>query len=134
VPGLGADANHANILRIPVEGDSGHFDRAREAFEGGKVRYQIVGGIGSHVKIWGHATFLVDSLARARALLYTAGFIPSSDSRHVLIDSRNGWNVHLMLYVFEIQGFNHSRTGGGSLLNKIESIIRVERISQYLQG
>ncbi len=96
VPGLDADANHAKIPRIPVEGDSGHFDRAKEAFERGELRYQIVGGIGSHGKIWGHATFLVDSLPRARALLYTAGFIPSSDSRQVLIDSRNGWNVRLI--------------------------------------
>ncbi len=96
VPGLDADANHANIPRIPVEGDAGHFDRAKEAFERGEVRYQILGGIGSHGKIWGHATFVVDSLPRARALLYTAGFIPSSDSRQVLIDSRNGWNVRLI--------------------------------------
>ena len=65
VPGLDAGANHANIPRIPVEGDAGHFDRAKEAFARGGVRHQIVGGIGSHGKIWGHATFVVDSRARA---------------------------------------------------------------------
>ena len=93
---LDAGANQASIPRIPVEGDDGHFDRAREAFERGEVRYQIIGGKGSHGKIWGHATFVVDSLPRARALLYTAGFIPSSDSQQVLIDSRNGWKVRLL--------------------------------------
>ncbi len=96
VPGLDAGANHANIPRIPVEGDAGHFDRAKEAFARGGVRHQIVGGIGSHGKIWGHATFVVDSLPRARALLCNAGFILSSDSQQVLIDSRNGWNVRLI--------------------------------------
>ena len=91
-----AGANHGSIPRIPVEGDAAHFDRVKEAFERGEVRYQIVGGKGSHGKIWGHATFVVDSLPRARALLCTAGFIPSSDSQQVLIDSRNGWKVRLL--------------------------------------
>jgi hypothetical protein len=91
-----AGANHASIPRIPVEGDDSHFDRAKEAFERGGIRYQIVGGKGSHGKIWGPATFVVDLLPRARALLYTAGFIASSDSQQVLIDSRNGWKVRLL--------------------------------------
>jgi hypothetical protein len=96
VPGLDAGARHANFPRIPVEGDAAHFGRAKEAFARGGVRYQIVGGIGSHGKIWGHTTFLVDSLPRARALLCNAGFILSSDSQQVLIDSRNGWKVRLL--------------------------------------
>lgn len=89
-------ANQANIPRIPVEGDDTHLDRAREALERGEICYQIAGGRGSHGKIWGHATFVVDSLPRARALLRYAGFIPSSNSWQVLIDSRNGWKVRLL--------------------------------------
>lgn len=89
-------ANQANIPRIPVEGDDTHLDRAREAFERGEICYQIAGGRGGHGKIWGHATFVVDSLPRARALLCTAGFMPSSDSEQVLIDSRTGWKVRLL--------------------------------------
>jgi len=96
VPGLDAGATHANIPRIPVEGDAGHFGRAKEAFARGGVKHQVVGGIGSHGKIWGHATFVVDSLPRARALLCNAGFILSSDSQQVLVDSRNGWKVRLL--------------------------------------
>lgn len=95
-PGLDVRANHTSIPRIPVEGDDTHLDCAREAFERGEIRYQVVGGRGSHRKIWGHATFVVDSLRRARALLCTAGFIPSSDSWQVLINSRNGWKVRLL--------------------------------------
>lgn len=58
--------NHASIPRIPVEGDDTHLDCAREAFEQGEIRYQIAGGKGSHGRIWGHATFVVDSISRAR--------------------------------------------------------------------
>lgn len=94
--GLDVRANHASIPRIPVEGDNTHLDCAREAFERGEIRYQIAGGRGSHGRIWGHATFVVDSLPRARALLRYAGFIPSSDSQQVLINSRNGWKVRLL--------------------------------------
>lgn len=89
-------ANQANIPRIPFEGDDTHLDCATEAFERGEVCYQIVGGKGSHGKIWGHATLVVDSLRRAHALLCTAGFLPSSDSQQVLIDSRNGWKLRLL--------------------------------------
>src|SRR5271170_5805308 len=70
--GLGrASGNHAvayskHFPRIPVEGDSSHINRVVEALSRGKVRYQIVGGIGSRGRVWGHATFLVDSLPRAR--------------------------------------------------------------------
>jgi hypothetical protein len=96
VPGLDAAAHLANIPRIPVEGDSSHIDRATEAFSHGGVRYKIIGGVGSRGQIWGHATFLVDSLRGARALLCNGGFIPSSGSRYVLIDSKNGWKVRLL--------------------------------------
>ena len=37
VPGLDAGARHANFPRIPVEGDAGHFGRAKEAFARGGV-------------------------------------------------------------------------------------------------
>jgi hypothetical protein len=94
--GLDVRASQVCIPRIPVEGDDTHFDHARKAFERGEISYQIAGGSGSHGKIWGHATFLVDSLPRARALLRCAGFIPSSDSWQVLINSRNGWKVRLL--------------------------------------
>jgi hypothetical protein len=93
VPGLDAGGNYASIPRIPVEGDAGHFGLAKEAFADGGVRYR---GIGGHGKIWAHATFVVDSLPRACALLCNAGFILSSDSQQVLSDPRNGWNVRLI--------------------------------------
>ena len=96
VSGRDVDAHNTNLPRMPVEGDSSHFDSAKEAFERGEIRYQIAGGRGSHGKIWGHATFVVDSVPRARALLFNAGFIPSSDSQQVLINSRNGWKVCLL--------------------------------------
>lgn len=91
-----ASAATAYLPRIPVEGDSSHIDRAKKALAPGRVQYQIVGGIGSHGQVWGHATFLVDSLRRARVLLCRAGFLPSSDSEHVLIDSENGWKIRLL--------------------------------------
>ena len=94
--GHDARANHVSIPRIPVEGDDTHLDCAREAFERGEIRYRIAGGNGGHGKIWGHATFVVDSLPRARALLRNTGFRPSSDSWQVLINSRNGWKVRLL--------------------------------------
>jgi len=94
--GLDARANQASIPRIPVEGDDTHLDCAKEAFERGEIRYQLAGGKGGHGKIWGHATFVVDSVSRARALLRNAGFLPSPDSWQVLINSRNGWKVRLL--------------------------------------
>jgi len=91
-----ARGNRASIPRIPVEGDDTHLDCAREAFERGEIRYELAGGKGSHGKIWGHATFVLDSVSRARALLHNAGFLASSDSQQVLINSRNGWKVRLL--------------------------------------
>jgi len=82
---------------MPVEGDSSHLDRAKKAFERGGVRYKIVGGVGSRGRIWGHATFLVDSLQGARVFLCDAGFIPGPDSPQVLVDSSNGWKIRLLV-------------------------------------
>jgi hypothetical protein len=96
VSGADAGGNHANLPRMPVEGDSSHIVRATEAFLRGGIRYKIVGGVGSRGQIWGHATFLVNSLRGARALLCDGGFIPSSDSPQVLIDSKNGWKIRLL--------------------------------------
>jgi len=88
---------HAEHLpRIPVEGDSSHIHRVEEALSQGKVRYQIVGGIGSRGRVWGHATFLVDSLPGARTRLCGAGFLQSSESMCVLTDSENGWKIRLL--------------------------------------
>jgi len=94
--GHDARDNRASIPRIPVEGDDTHLDCAKKAFERGEIRYQLAGGKGGHGQIWGHATFVVDSLPRARALLRNTGFISSSESRQVLINSRNGWKVRLL--------------------------------------
>jgi len=92
-----SDAPNSSFLpRIPIEGDSSHIDRATEALSRGRVKYQIVGGIGSQRQVWGHATFLVDSLPCARTLLYRAGFLPSCDSEQVIIDSKNGWKIRLL--------------------------------------
>src|SRR5882762_7289369 len=101
--GLGvSDAlNNSFLPRIPIEGDSGHINRAIEAFSGGGVKYQIVGGIGSRRQAWGHATFLVDSLRCARILLCHAGFLPSPDSEHVVVDSQNGYKIRLLGYQTE---------------------------------
>src|ERR1700730_8808044 len=98
--GLGvSDAlNNSFLPRIPIEGDSGHINRAIEAFSGGGVKYQIVGGIGSRGQAWGHATFLVDSLRCARILLCSAGFLPSPDSEHVVVDSQNGSKIRVLGY------------------------------------
>jgi hypothetical protein len=96
VSGVDVGGNHTNLLRMAVEGDSSHIVRAREAFLRGGIRYKIVGGVGSRGQIWGHATFLVNSLRRARALLCDGGFISSSDSPQVLIDSKNGWKIRLL--------------------------------------
>jgi hypothetical protein len=88
---------HAKHLpRIPVEGDSSHIHRAEQALSQGGVRYRIVGGIGSRGRVWGHVTFLVDSLQRARTHLLSAGFLQSSESTCVLTDSENGWKIRLL--------------------------------------
>jgi hypothetical protein len=85
-----------HLPRIPVEGDSCHIDRAKSALSQGKVRYQFVGGIGSRRHIWGHATFLVGSLLGAGIQLRRAGFLQSSESKYVLIDSENCWKIRLL--------------------------------------
>lgn len=43
----GRETTNKHLARIPVEGDAGHIERAKEALFCGGVRYQIVGGIGS---------------------------------------------------------------------------------------
>jgi hypothetical protein len=85
-----------HLPRIPIEGDSSHIDRAKDALSRGMVRYKIIGGIGSRGHIWGHATFLVRSLLGARIHLRRAGFLQSSESKYVLIDSENGWKIRLL--------------------------------------
>jgi len=89
-------ANSVHFSRIPIEGDLSHIERAKDALSRGKVRYQIVGGIGSRGRISGHATFLVHSLLGAQICLRRAGFLRAPDSEHVLIDSENGWKIGLL--------------------------------------
>jgi hypothetical protein len=89
-------ANSAHLPRMPIEGDSAHFERAKEALSRGKVCYQIVGGIGSRGRIWGHLTFVVRSFLGAQMCLRRAGFLEDPDSEHVLIDSENGWKIRLL--------------------------------------
>ena len=93
--GRGTTTNN-HLDRIPVEGDGGHIERAKEALSCGGVHYKIVGGVDTRGRIWGHVAFLVESVRRACALLCDSGFIPSSDSPYVLIDSKNGWKVRLL--------------------------------------
>jgi hypothetical protein len=94
--GVSLVANSAHLPRMPIEGDSAHVERAKEALSQGRVCYQIVGGIGSRGRIWGHATFLVHSLLGAQICLRRAGFLRATDSEHVLIDSENGWKIRLL--------------------------------------
>jgi len=84
-----------HLPRIPIEGVSSHIDRAKEALSRGKARYKIIGGIGSRGHIWGHATFPVGSLFEARIHLRRAGFLQCSESKYVLLDSENGWKIHV---------------------------------------
>ena len=72
---------------IPIERDSSHIDRSKDALSRGKVQYKTIGGIGSHGHVWGHATFLVRSLLGVRTHPRRAGFLQSSESKYVLIDS-----------------------------------------------
>jgi hypothetical protein len=67
---------------LPIEGDSSHIERAKHALLRGEIRYQIVGGIGSRGRVWGHATFLVTSLLGAQICLRRAGFLQSSAFFH----------------------------------------------------
>ena len=87
---------NAYFPRIPVEGDTGHIYRATGALLRGGVTHRIVGGIGSRGQICGHATFLVDSLCRARILLCGAGFLLDRESKQMVVDSRNGWKIRLL--------------------------------------
>jgi hypothetical protein len=89
-------AHSEHFPRISIEADSGHIDRAEEVLSRGKVHYRIVGGIRSGGRVWGLATFLVDSLPGARTHLRRAGFSQSSESKYVLIDSENGWKIRLL--------------------------------------
>ncbi len=82
--------------RISIKADSGHIGRAEEALSRAKVHYRIVGGIGSRGRVWGPATFLVDSLPGARTHLLRAGFLRTPESNCVLIDSENGWKIRLL--------------------------------------
>jgi hypothetical protein len=89
-------ANSAHFPRLPIEGDSAHIERARDAFSRGKIHCQIIGGIGSAGHVWGHLTFLVDSLPGAITQLRQAGFLTTPESNCVLIDSENGWKIRLL--------------------------------------
>ncbi|MGC2465750.1 MAG: hypothetical protein WA517_11190 [Candidatus Acidiferrum sp.] len=89
-------AHRKSLPRIPVEGDAGHIQRAEEAFVRARVRFQIVGGLGSAGRVWGHATFQVDSPPRARRHLRCAGFLQCAEAQYVLIDSANGWKIRLL--------------------------------------
>lgn len=89
-------ANSVHLPRIPIEGDSSHIQRAQDALSRGKVRYKIIGGIGSRGRVWGPATFLVRSSLGARTHLRRAGFLQSSESKCELIDSENGWKIRLL--------------------------------------
>jgi hypothetical protein len=89
-------ANSAHFPRIPIEGDSSHIDRAENALSRGKIHCRIIGGIGGAGHVWGHLTFLVDSLPGAMTQLRQAGFLPTSESNCVLIDSENGWKIRLL--------------------------------------
>jgi hypothetical protein len=50
----------------------------------------------SRWRLWGHETFLENSLPRARTRLCHAGFLQSSESMCVLTDSENGWKFRLL--------------------------------------
>ena len=82
--------------RIPVEGDARHIHRVEEALSRAEIRFRIVGGMGSGGRVWGHATFEVDSLQEARKHLRGAGFLESPEGQHVLVDSENGWKIRLL--------------------------------------
>jgi hypothetical protein len=87
---------HGPIERIPVEGDAGHLDRLHTALIEAQIRYRIVGGLDNCGRSWGHLTLAVSPMARAGMCLRRAGFLESSESQYVLIDSRTGWKVRLL--------------------------------------
>jgi len=89
-------SSHCRIERIPVEGDSSHLERLHESLLTARIRYQIVGGLDSRGRSWGHLTVAVNSFFGAVNCLRRAGFLDSPESRFVLIDSRTGWKVRLL--------------------------------------
>jgi hypothetical protein len=84
------------IGRIPVEGDSSHIGRADEALTRAGIRFQIVGGLDSRGRCACHVTLVVRSLVGAGTCLRRAGFLESSESKYVLVDSRTGWKLRLL--------------------------------------
>ncbi len=84
------------IERIPVEGDSSHVERLAGALSQARIRFQMVGGLASPGQSAGHMTVVVSSLPAARVWLWRSGFLESSESRWVLIDSQTGWKVRLL--------------------------------------
>jgi hypothetical protein len=84
------------IGRIPVEGDSSHVGRADEALTRAGIRFQIVGGLDSRGRCACHVTLVVCSLVGAGTCLRRAGFLESSESKYVLVDSRTGWELRLL--------------------------------------
>jgi hypothetical protein len=81
--------------RIPVDGDASHVHRLSEALSRARIRFQMVGGLGSRGQTSGHVALEVSSLLAARVCLCRAGFLQSPESKCVLIDSRTGWKVRL---------------------------------------
>jgi hypothetical protein len=95
-PEISTPTNVGFIPRIPVEGDTKHIERAKEALAQVGIRNRILGGIGSRRRIWGHVTFLVASPRSAQVDLLRAGFVQSPESKYILIDSTNGWKICLL--------------------------------------
>lgn len=89
-------ADSGIIERIPVEGDSSHVDRLTRALSQARIRFQMVGGLASSGQNTGHITVVVSSLSAARVWLWRAGFLESSESRCLLVDSRTGWKIQLL--------------------------------------
>jgi len=89
-------SSHCRIERIPVEGDSSHLERLHESLLTARIQYQIVGGLDSRGRSWGHLTVAVSSFFGAVTCLRRAGFLDSPESQFVVIDSRTGWKVRLL--------------------------------------
>jgi hypothetical protein len=89
-------SSHCRIERIPVEGDSTHMDRLLASLLRARIRYQIVGGLDSRGRSAGHLTVAVSPLLGAGTCLRRAGFLETSDSKYVLVDSITGWKVRLL--------------------------------------
>ncbi len=89
-------SSHGPVGRIPVEEHSNHVDNLRNSLLGARIQYQIVGGLDSRGRIWGHLTAAVSSLFAAVTCLRRAGFLESRESEFLLIDSRTGWKVRLL--------------------------------------